>query len=297
MTPTVERLVLATDGSDNAVRAADHALYLADAFDAGLHVVSAAGAPDGTLSRVADSVRARTAVEAEEAVAAVTRKALVTDVPTTTAVVDGSPARVVVEAGRDADVLVVGRHGRTGLGRFLVGSVTERVLDDPPTVTLVVPAEADATPSYETIALLVDDSPVGRAAATRAIDVASATGAKLDPLAIVDNRFSDAPGLRRALEDEARGLVKDIAVEAARAAVESAATVRTGVPAAELLDFVDEVGADLVVVPTDASRSLDRHTATSVARRVVRRAPVPVLVVPKGSVTRHPGVERTKSDE
>ncbi|KAB1189242.1 universal stress protein [Haloferax sp. MBLA0077] len=274
-------MVLATDGSDNAVRAADHALYLADAFDANLHVVSAAGVPEGTLARLADSVRASTAVEAEEAVGAVTRKALVTGTPTTTAVIDGPPARVVVEAGRDADLLVVGRHGHTGVGRFLVGSVTERVLDDPPTATLVVPAEADTEPAYETIALLADDSPAGRTAATTAITIARATGAKLDPLAVVDNRFSDAPGLRRALEGEARGLIKEIAVEAARGVVESTGTVRTGVPAAELLDYIDEVGADLVVVGSDASRSLDRHVATSVARRVVRRASVPVLVVSK----------------
>ncbi|WP_416841072.1 universal stress protein [Haloferax sp. DFSO52] len=280
MTPTVERLVLATDGSDNAVRAADHAIFLAAAFGAELHTISAAGVPHRGLARVADSLRVRTAVEAEEAVAAVTRKALTTDVPTTTAVIDGPPARVVTEAGTDADVLVLGRHGRTGLGRFLVGSITESVVDDPPTATLVVPAEADAIPSYETIVLLVDDSPAGGAAATTAIAVARATGAKLEPLAVVDDRFTDAPGLRRILKDEARQLLRDVAVEAAREAVESTATIRTGVPAAELLDYADEVGADLVVVGTDASRHLDRHVASSVARRLVRRATVPVLVVP-----------------
>ncbi|WP_411963810.1 universal stress protein [Haloferax sp. YSMS24] len=285
MTPAVERLVLATDGSDNAVRAADHAIFLAAAFGAELHAVSAAGAPDRTIARLADSIRAKSAVEAEEAVATVTRKALATDVPTKTEVVDGPPARVVVDAGRDADLLVVGRHGHTGLGRFLVGSVTERVLEDPPAPTLVVPADADATPDYETVALLVDDSAVGRAATTMAIAVARATRATLEPIAVVDNRFTDAPGLRRALEDEARQLLKEVAVEAARSAVESTATVRTGVPAAEFLDHADQTGADLLVVGTDAARSLDRHLATSVARRVVRQGTAPVLVVPKRVVT------------
>ncbi|KAB1198824.1 MULTISPECIES: universal stress protein [Haloferax] len=297
MTPAVERLVLATDGSENAVRAADHALYLAGVFGAELHAVSAVGAPERTLARLADSVRAKSAVEAEEAVATVTRKALATDVPTKTTVVDGPPARVVTEAGSDADLLVVGRHGHTGLGRFLVGSVTERVLDDPPAPTLVVPAEADATPNYETIALLVDDSPVGRTAATTAVAVARATGAKLDPLAVVDDRFTDAPGLRRVLEEEARRLLKDVAVEAARAAVESTATVRTGVPAAELLDYADETRADLVVVGTDASRSLDRHVATGVARRIVRRTTVPVLVVPTKLATEKVSADETRDVE
>lgn len=294
MTPAVERLVLATDGSDNAARAADHAIYLASAFGGTLHAVSAAGT-ERTLARLADSGRVRRAVEAEEAVAAVTRKALVTDVPTTTAVIVGPPARVVVEAGAEADVLVVGRHGHTGPGRFLVGSVAERVVDDSPVPTLVVPADADATPTYETIALLADDSPAGHAAAATAIAVAAATRARLEPLAVVDERVTDAPAVRRALEAESRQLLTDVAADAARAAVESVGTVRTGVPSAELLDYADDVGADLVVVPghrltdrrgadddveTDASRPLTGHPSASVARRVARRATVPVLVVP-----------------
>ena len=308
MTPAVERLVLATDGSDNAVRAADHAIFLASVFGAELHAISAAGVPEGAFARLTESVRAKSAVEAEEAVATVTRKALATDVPTKTAVIDGPPVTVVTEAGNDADMLVVGRHGHTGIGRFLVGSVTERVLETPPAPTLVVPAEADAHPDYETVVLLVDDSPVGRAATTMAIAVARTTRATLEPLAVVDDRFTDAPGLRRALEDEARQLLTDVAVEAAHAAVESTATVRTGVPAAELLAFADETGADLLVVGTDASRSLDRHVATSVARRIVRRTTVPVLVVPvsfaaeradtdAAAPTEHDDIETTRYDD
>ncbi|MFK8213650.1 universal stress protein [Haloferax volcanii] len=45
MTVTVERVVLATDGSASAATAAAHALFLARVLDASLHAVSATGTP------------------------------------------------------------------------------------------------------------------------------------------------------------------------------------------------------------------------------------------------------------
>lgn len=41
--------------------------------------------------------------------------------------VEGSPVHVLIDAARDADLLVVGSHGRRGLRRWLVGSVAESV--------------------------------------------------------------------------------------------------------------------------------------------------------------------------
>ena len=54
----------------------------------------------------------------------------------------GDPAGVLTEQARywQADLLVVARHDRSALGRFWLGSVTERLLDGLPTSILVVPA-------------------------------------------------------------------------------------------------------------------------------------------------------------
>lgn len=56
--------------------------------------------------------------------------AKVTDVPVDTIVESGDPASVIVQAARDtgADLIVMGTHGRTGLGRLLLGSVAELVV-------------------------------------------------------------------------------------------------------------------------------------------------------------------------
>ncbi|CQR49590.1 universal stress protein [Haloferax massiliensis] len=275
MTVTAERVVLATDGSAAAATAAAHALFLAGVLDAPLHVVSATGVPStaasGTTETETAGPSASAAVEAEEAVGAVTRRALLAGVRLTSAVV-GGPA------------VVLGRHGRSGPGRFLVGSVAERVLDAPPVPTLVVPS-ASPRPTYRRIALFADDVPSAEPAATFARRIAAATRGVLEPLAVIDERAVEtaSPDTRRTLETEARGRVNAVAAAAARDAVESGGTVRTGVPAAELLAHVERTGADVVVVGVDGADEAQGggdRTARTVAGRIVRHVGVPALVVP-----------------
>jgi nucleotide-binding universal stress UspA family protein len=58
--------------------------------------------------------------------------------------------------------------------------------------------------------------------------------------------------------------------------------VREGVPVHEILDFARQEGADLIVIGTHGRTGLRRLVAGSVAERVVRASPVPVLTI------RHP---------
>ncbi|POG56428.1 universal stress protein [Haloferax marisrubri] len=305
MTVTVERVVLATDGSASAATAAAHAVFLARVLDVPLHVVSATGTPPAPATETA-APSASAAFEAEEAVGAVTRRALLAGVRLTSEVAGGPAATVVERAVGDGDLLVLGRRGRTDSGRFLVGSVAERILDDPPAPTLVVPAGL-SQPTYRRIALLASDAPSSEPTATLARRIAAATRGTLEPLAVVDERDAAiaSPETRRALEREARTRVKDVVAAAARDAVESGGTVRTGVPTAELLAHVERTGADAVVLGVggngrsgrsggdggsdgsdengesgDAPRPSEHRATEVVANRTVRHAAVPTLVVP-----------------
>lgn len=60
--------------------------------------------------------------------------------------VEGFPTEVVIETAREvaADLIVMGTHGRTGLGRLLLGSVAEHVLRQAPCP--VVTAKAPPVP-------------------------------------------------------------------------------------------------------------------------------------------------------
>jgi nucleotide-binding universal stress UspA family protein len=125
-----ERILLPTDGSESADAALDHAMDIARQYDAELHVlhvVSAAYAEAGPGHA--------TAVETleshgQETLAEIAERARDAGVVVATEQRQGQPHRSIVEYAKDADVdlVVMGTHGRTGLQRYLLGSVTEKVV-------------------------------------------------------------------------------------------------------------------------------------------------------------------------
>jgi nucleotide-binding universal stress UspA family protein len=292
--PTVDHVLFATDGSDDADRAAAHAVELAAAFDATLSVLSVVDSRYERAYETDDArrdARTRLAVEAEAATTRVTRRATAAGVRTVTAVEEGRPAQIIadVAADVDADVVVVGTHGRTGLYRFLLGSVAEGVLDRLRRSVLVVPTETDAgddgdeTVAYRTVLLATDGGRASRVATEWALTVAAATGATVRALSVVDRRVAGQQVARTALETEAREAVREAALAGTERGVEVETAVEVGLPAAVVVDAAAE--ADLVVVGTNDRTGLDRLALGSVSRRVVRTTQTPVLVARRTETT------------
>ncbi len=63
-----------------------------------------------------------------------------TSVPVRPLVLEGRPARVLVELARDADLLVVGSRGRGGFTGVMLGSVAQRCAGHSPCPVVVVPS-------------------------------------------------------------------------------------------------------------------------------------------------------------
>lgn len=137
-------VLLATDGSTPAERAVDRAASLAVDVGAELHVLSVVDAADLDLFSAAtpDAVDDVLRDVAEAAVRDAGDRAERAGVERVTrAVRVGSPHRVICAYADevDAGVIVVGTHGRRGLSRALLGSVTARVLRSSPVPVLAVP--------------------------------------------------------------------------------------------------------------------------------------------------------------
>src|SRR4051812_25484540 len=104
-----------------------------------------------------------------------------------TVLLEGDPAAaIVLFAGREPNVLLIAMatHGRSGLGRWLFGSIAEKVLQAAPVPLLLVRPcpEAPITPrphSYKTILVPVDGSVFAEQALDQACALASTTGASL----------------------------------------------------------------------------------------------------------------------
>mgnify|MGYP000150208067 CR=1 FL=1 len=128
-----ECILVPTDGSAASERAVRHALELADVHGATLHAlyVVDTGAMTGvTMETTWEGVSDMLYREGDDALDGVRAMADEAGVALETAVVEGSPAREIVRyaEGEDCDVVVMGTHGRGGIDRLLLGSVTERVV-------------------------------------------------------------------------------------------------------------------------------------------------------------------------
>jgi nucleotide-binding universal stress UspA family protein len=126
-------ILIPTDGSDAALAAVDHALTIAEPFDATVHALHVVETDlVGHSAPALDPAEFREALREEgaRATAVVEERAADRGVASTGEVLEGVPENAVLDyaARRGVDLIVMGTHGRDGLDRYLVGSVTERVI-------------------------------------------------------------------------------------------------------------------------------------------------------------------------
>ncbi|MFD1511780.1 universal stress protein [Halomarina rubra] len=140
-----DRILFPTDGSEGADEALTDALELARIHESTLHVLFVADTQRDSVTLVGTEVVDALTAVGEEAVATVADRAAEAGVEATTAVEQGTPWRTIVDyAEREGvDLLVMATHGRRGLDRYLLGSVTEKVVRTAsvPVMTVRIDAE------------------------------------------------------------------------------------------------------------------------------------------------------------
>ena len=145
-----------------------------------------------------------------------------------------------------------------------------------------MPPLAKRLTMIETLVLATDGSESVRRAETVALDLADRFGATVHALYVLDEtEVASAPeavaaDLRAALDAEGEAALSAVA-EAAPGDVVRA--VRPGDPPGEIVAYATEVDADLVAIGTRGRHGEHRFLLGSVAERVVRQCPVPVLSV------------------
>lgn len=199
-------------------------------------------------------------------------------------VFEGYPPEVILHAveTQEATLVAMTTHGRTGLARWQLGSVAEKVIRASKVPVLVgrsFTADPDGSRSeshpqefrIRRVVLPIDPGDSSRAAVEPALEVARLFEAEVILVGVLQTTAPDSTlppafeEIRQAIAD--RGMHAEIALKA-------------GDPAGEILAVARESQAGMIVMASRGRRGLPRWLLGSVAERIVRTAHVPVLVVP-----------------
>ena len=288
-----DSILVPTDGSEHAARAAEHGAALASAFSASLHVLAVidtrtAGGPfsDGDLE---DEILDRMTADAEETITAITDAV---DVPgdIQTTIRNGNPVDEICtyRDDNDVDLIAMGTHGRTGIGRYVAGSVTESVVRraDVPVFTVRATEQSRDTSSYDDILVPTDGSASAAAAVEPACEIASQFDSRVHALNVVNlsniatgSEYTLPKDLIDSLESRGEKATERVATRARESGLETATKVVSGFPAADILDYATENGIDLIAMGTTGRTGLNRFLLGSTTERIIRHADMPVLAV------------------
>ncbi len=127
-----KKIIIAVDGSEISKKASGHAVELAKQNNGtivAVHVIPPIDVTDIETFKPGILIKGLKQ-EGEKILSEVKEAALKQGVEVQTVIEEGIPFEKICEIARDAgaDLIVMGSHGRTGIGKVLIGSVTERVI-------------------------------------------------------------------------------------------------------------------------------------------------------------------------
>jgi len=224
----------------------------------------------------------------EENLARFLRDNAVGDLQPTPVVSEGlaTDAILSLAAAENVDLIVMGTHGRRGLDRFMLGSVTERVVRKATRPVLTVHgrtaefAEAGRLPTTRggKILLCTDLSDRSRRAFDYGWSLAAEYGAELTlvhVLATVPRASSTAASV-----SHVRNCLENLAPPVGYQLPPPIAAIRIGKPYEEIIALATEGEFDVVVMSARGEGVRDSAVFGSTTHRVIQLGPCPVLVVP-----------------
>lgn len=279
----LERILIPLDGSEVAEAVLGQACRLLRLKDAEVLLFEAVPVPVQPGLEYAPLL-ADLKSEAERYVGALTKQLVAEGVKARGFVRVGGEAAGILDVAKEekASLIAMATHGRTGLSRFVFGSVAEKVLRASEVPVLLVRSYrtaavgADRTPVQEIpfrkILFPVDGSEASLAVLPQIRDFAKSVGASVIVLGIIDPT-------REGSSTEGEPLVRLASKTLAEAGIPVDPVVRLGDPASEILDASVRHDIDLIAMSTHGRSGISRWVFGSVTEKVLRGATVPLLVL------------------
>ena len=216
----------------------------------------------------------------------------------------GHPAERIAahSKARHAGLIVMTSHGRGGLTRMWLGSVADQLLRLTETPVLLLKGDLGKPPVFSTVLLALDRSSLEGEVIKHGIAFASlAPGARIELVHVVEPPLPVMTGMAPAgvtldpdllsdAEKPARDHVEAIAENLRRKGMEVGTHLPVGVGVGGIIcDVAERLRADLIVTGTPGWKGVRRLLLGSVADKLVRGAPCPVLVIPLAAALRRAG--------
>jgi nucleotide-binding universal stress UspA family protein len=212
----------------------------------------------------------------------------------------GDPAEQILQVVRDLNVglIVMTTHGRGALGRRAFGSVADAVARTSPVSVFVVrpmDGETPIDPDIQRLVVPLDGSPLAEAALptasslarrlhvplhlVTAIDVTKILPVEILPTVAFDAAIYDETDAQ--LEADATAWLTQAAEQPQREGVATTWAILRGSPVLAISDAVKP--GDVIVITSCGSGGAKRSLLSSVAEKLIREGPAPVVLVPAGT--------------
>lgn len=267
----IGKVMLATDGSEFSAGAVREAVALAKGAKASLVALMVVEF-NPEFEAMAPATQEKFEAQAVAAVGAVCTEAAKEGVACeAVALRHSSPWMAIVEEAenRGCNLIVMGRHGRRGLVRLMLGSVTARVIGHSPINVLVAPKDAR---SGSAVMIATDGSAYSDKAACEGIEIAKSLGV---PVIVASVAEGD--------EKNAQTYVDKIANSAKHLGVSAEGMVVHGRPHEAIVNAAKDKHAGLIVMGSYGKTGLERLLMGSVTERVIGHADCSVFVAASGT--------------
>jgi nucleotide-binding universal stress UspA family protein len=269
----VETIALATDGSEFSDGAVQEAIFFSQACGAKLVVLNVI-AIDTESATTAHAISATTQDEIKEYIDNIKKMAADNDIDCQVIIEESyQPDKTIVELAQlhNADVLIMGRHGRRGLLALLVGSMTAKVIGHGFPQVMVVPK--DFSISGEKILVATDGSEFSQMAVDEAISMSVHCSSLKEVFVLsVASKESKLDGARKLVEsvcEKAREATGDVSF---------VPMALLGPPSEVIADTARDKNVDMILVGGHGE-GLSKLLMGHVTEKVIGRGHCAVLVV------------------
>lgn len=295
----VKKILYPTDFSQCANQAFSYASYLARKFQAELHMLNAIILHDNnphdpaSLFPDIEPIHKKLLEIGHEKMDRIKESCHLVDIDVKKVIERGiAPATVILEYAQehDIDLIIMGTHGRRGIGHFFLGSVAEEVVRFAKCSVLTVREKMDPQPTelLNNILVPIDFSDYAQQALSYAKVIASSYDAQLQLLHVIEqtsqpsfyeSRETSIFNIMPNIKVKSREVMEQMLKETKGPEIIADTHIIEGHAAKDIINFASSHDIDLIVIASHGLSGIEHLLLGSVTEKVVRSAPCPVFIV------------------